>query len=104
MKSKTLCITTLTLLTALSVPLRLAAQDTDDHKGEHRNHSLQTRRLGGRSVVGSITHGSGGARPVKSLKVGRPPRLSGRNVRRLTGAFSYPREEIITEESLRRML
>jgi hypothetical protein len=29
----------------------------------------------------------GQARPVKSLKVGRPPRLSGRSARRLTSAF-----------------
>jgi probable HAF family extracellular repeat protein len=39
LKSKTLCITTLTLLTALSVPIRLAAQDKQEH---HHNHVRYT--------------------------------------------------------------
>src|ERR1700731_2816469 len=38
LKFKTLCITTLTSLTALLVPLRLAAQDKDDNNDEHRHH------------------------------------------------------------------
>ena len=46
MKSKTLCITTLTLLTALSVPLRLAAQDKDDHNDEHRHHHYKLIDMG----------------------------------------------------------
>jgi probable HAF family extracellular repeat protein len=40
LKSKTFCITALTLLTALSVPLRLAAQDNQDHKHKHHHYKL----------------------------------------------------------------
>jgi hypothetical protein len=46
LKSKTLCITALTLLTALSVPLRLAAQDKDDHNDEHRHHHYKLVDMG----------------------------------------------------------
>jgi probable HAF family extracellular repeat protein len=40
LKSKTLCITALTLLTAMSVPLQLAAQDNQDHKHKHHHYQL----------------------------------------------------------------
>jgi probable HAF family extracellular repeat protein len=46
LKSKTLCITALTLLTALSVPLRLAAQDKDNHNDEHRHHHYKLIDIG----------------------------------------------------------
>jgi probable HAF family extracellular repeat protein len=40
LKSKTLCITALTLLTALAIPVRLAAQDNQDHKHKHHHYKL----------------------------------------------------------------
>jgi probable HAF family extracellular repeat protein len=46
LKSKTLCIIALSLLTALSVPLRLAAQDKDNHNDEHRRHHYKLIDMG----------------------------------------------------------
>jgi probable HAF family extracellular repeat protein len=43
LKSKTLCITTLTLLTALAIPVRLDAQDNHKH---HKHHHYQLIDLG----------------------------------------------------------
>jgi probable HAF family extracellular repeat protein len=46
LKSRTLSITALALLTALSVPVRLAAQDNQDRDNNHQHHHYQVIDMG----------------------------------------------------------
>ena len=71
MKSRTLCIAAMTLLTTLAIPIRLAAQDNQDHK-QHHYKLIDIGTLGGpnsylpplapyRSAIPSASLSRGGA-------------------------------------------
>jgi hypothetical protein len=47
MKSRVLtCVTAITLLTVLAIPVRLAAQDNQDHNNDNKHHHYQVIDIG----------------------------------------------------------